>query len=184
MDFRTLPQPARLAGAQSLMRAAGYGPSRHLALVYETTGNPDNRRTAVVLQAMLKPIFVDLAIRTVELQVHLRDLGQHQFELGSASWYADFNDASNFLDLLRAGAGNNYAGYRNPRFDAAMDKAQKDAAPAIRSRDLQSAEAIALSDYPWIPARFPSQSDVVNPRVGGWIANIRDFQPTRWLWIR
>jgi oligopeptide transport system substrate-binding protein len=130
---------------------------------------------------MLKPIYIDLTIQTVELQIHLRNLRQHQFQLGSANWYADFNDASNFLDLLRSGSGNNYAGYHNPRFDSAMDAAANEPDPARRGRDLAAAEAIALADYPWVVTRFPVQSDVVAARVKGWTANVRDFQPTRWL---
>jgi oligopeptide transport system substrate-binding protein len=183
MEFRKLPFPARLAQAQALMRDAGYGPFQRLRLTYETTLNSDYQRMAVVFQAMLKPIYIDLSIQTVELQIHLRNLRLHQFELGSANWYADFNDASNFLDLLRQGSGNNYAGYRNPRFDAAMDAAENEPNAATRGRDLAGAEAIALKDYPWVPLRFPAQSDVVSPRVKGWTANARDFQGTRWLWL-
>ncbi len=183
MDFRKSPFPARLAEAQKLMQAAGYGPFQRLRLSYETTTNPDNRRMAAILQAMLKPIYIDLTLQTVELQIHLRNLRQHQFELASANWYADFNDASNFLDLLRSGSGNNYAGYRNPRFDAAMDAAANEPDAAKRGRDLAGAEAIALADYPWVVTRFPAQSDVVAARVKGWTANARDFQATRWLWL-
>ena len=181
MDFRKLPFPARVAEAQKLMQAAGYGPFQRLHLTYETTTNPDYRRVAAILQAMLKPVYIDLAIQTVELQMHLRNLRQHQFELGSANWYADFNDASNFLDLLRAGSGNNYAGYRNPRFDSAMDAAANEPDPARRGRNLAAAETIALADYPWVVTRFPVQSDVVAARVKGWTANVRDFHNTRWL---
>jgi oligopeptide transport system substrate-binding protein len=112
------------------MQAAGYGPFQRLHLSFETTTNPDNRRLAAILQAMLKPIYIDLTIQTVELQIHLRNLRLHQFELASANWYADFNDASNFLDLLRSDSGNNYAGYRNPRFDAALDAAASEPDPA------------------------------------------------------
>ena len=119
----------------------------------------------------------------MELQIHLRNLRQHQFELASANWYADFNDASNFLDLLRTGSGSNYAGYHNPRFDAAMDAAAGEPDSGKRGRDLAGAEAIALADYPWVVTRFPAQSDVVAARVKGWTANPRDFQPTRWLWL-
>ena len=135
MDFRGLPLPARLAEAQKLMRDAGYGPVQRLHLTYETTINSDNRRLAAIFQAIMKPIYIDITIESVEFQVHLRNLRQHQFQLASANWYADFNDASSFLDLLRINSGNNYAGYRNPRFDAAMDAAdnQRDAAK-LRAR--------------------------------------------------
>jgi oligopeptide transport system substrate-binding protein len=183
MDFRKTPFPARLAEAQKLMQAAGYGPFQRLRLNYETTINSDNRRLAVIFQAMLKPIYIDLSIQTAELQIHLRNLRLHQFELGSANWYADFNDASNFLDLLREGSGNNYSGYRNPRFEAAMDAAENEPDPGRRGQDLSGAEAIALKDYPWVPLRFPAQSDLVSAKVKGWIANARDFQGSRWLWL-
>jgi oligopeptide transport system substrate-binding protein len=181
MDFRKLPLPARIAEAQKLMQAAGYGPFQRLHLTYATTANPDNRRLATILQAMLKPIYIDLTLQTTELQIHLRNLRQHQFQLASANWYADFNDASNFLDLLRTNSGNNYAGYRNPRFDAAMDTAANESDLTRRGHDLVAAESIALADYPWLVTRFPVQTDMVASRVQGWTANARDLEPSRWL---
>jgi oligopeptide transport system substrate-binding protein len=181
MDFRGKPFPARLAEAQRLMQAAGFGPFERLHLNYQTTPNGDNRRLAVIFQAMLKPIYIDLAIETVEAPVQLRNLRLHQFQLASASWYADFDDAANFLDLLRSDSGNNYAGYRNPKFDAALDTAERESDMAKRVRALAAAEAMAINDYPWVPLRFPAQSNLVSPKVKGWIANARNFQPSRWL---
>ena len=43
---------------------------------------------------------------------------------------------------------------------------------------------MAIRDYPWVPTRFRAQSDLVSPKVKGWNANIRDFQPTRWLSVK
>jgi oligopeptide transport system substrate-binding protein len=183
MDFRTLPYPVRVAEAQKLMRQAGYGAFNRLALTYATTGNSDNRRLAAIFQAMVKPIFIDLKITTSDFQIHLRNLRQHQFQLASAIWLADFNDASNFLDLLRSDSGNNYAGYNNPKFDQLMDAAQMEPDLKKRAGLLRGAEKTALADYPWLAIRFASQSDLVNPAVKGWVANVRDFQRTRWLWL-
>ena len=109
MDFRGLPLPARLAEAQKLMRDAGYGPFQRLHLNYETTINSDNRRLAAIFQAIMKPIYIDISIESVEFQIHLRNLRLRQYQLASSNWFADFNDASNFLDLLRSDGGNNYA---------------------------------------------------------------------------
>lgn len=184
MDFKSLPYPARLAQAKGLMKAAGYGPANRLHLTYMTTTNPDSKRTAAVFQAMARAIYVDLDIQSVELQVELRNLHQRQFQLGAASWLADFNDASNFLDLLRSGSGNNYSNYRNPRFDAAMDAAQAQTDLAARGKALLAAEKLALADYPWLVTRFASQSEVVQPYVKGYVQNVRDYNRTRWLWIQ
>jgi oligopeptide transport system substrate-binding protein len=181
MDFRKEPFPARLAEAQKLMERAGYGPFQRLRLSYQTTALGDNRRLAVIFQAMLKPLYVDLDIQVMDAPVQLRNLRLHQFQLASASWYADFNDASNFLDLLRSDSGNNYSGYRNPGFDAALDAAERESDAGKRGRALAAAEAMALKDYPWVPLRFPAQSDLVSPKVKGWSANVRDFHLSRWL---
>ena len=49
---------------------------------------------------------------------------------------------------------------------------------------LQGAERIALTDLPWLPIRFLSQSEAVGPRVGGYVQNPRDFNRSRWLWVK
>jgi oligopeptide transport system substrate-binding protein len=163
------------------MRQAGYGPANRLALTYATTISPDNRRLAAVLQAMLSQIYVRLAIRAADVPNHFRSLRAHDYDLGLANWYADINDASNFLDLLRSGAGNNYAGYRNLAFDRLMDRAAAEPDAAKRGALLAQAEKTALADYPWIPLRFPAQTDLVAPGLKGWIANPRDLHRSRWL---
>jgi oligopeptide transport system substrate-binding protein len=183
MDFAKLPYPARLAQAQSLMRAAGYGPGKPLHLTLETSFDPNRKRVAIVLQAMLKPIYVDLRLEQADLPVHLHNLALHRFEMGSAQWSADFNDASNFLDLLRSGSGKNYAQFSDPRFDAAMDAAQREADARKRGALLLGAEKIALAAYPWLVTSFDSTHDLVQPYVKGWIDNIHDINRTRWLWI-
>jgi oligopeptide transport system substrate-binding protein len=181
MDFRAMPLPQRFAEAQKLMQAAGYGPFNRLRLTYCTSASPDFRRLAAIAQATMKPIYVDLDIQVNDLPVLLRNLSQHQFQLGSASWFADFNDASNFLDLLRSDSPNNYAGYRNPKFDAAMDAARAEGDTARRAALLAGAEKIALADFPWLVTRFYAQTDLVQPAVKGWAENARDIHPSRWL---
>ena len=180
-DFRGKSYATRLAEAQTLMRQAGYGPANRLELSYAITTSPDNRRLAAVLQAMLSQIYVKLAITATDVPNHFRALRTHDYDLGIANWYADVNDASNFLDLLRSGAGNNYAGYRNPAFDRLMDLAAAQPDAARRGILLAQAEATALKDYPWIPLRFPAQTDLVAPELKGWAANPRDLHRSRWL---
>jgi oligopeptide transport system substrate-binding protein len=183
MDFRAMPMTARIAQARRLMQQAGYGETRRLRLALETTNDPDNKRLAVVLQAMLRPVFVDLDIRSVDLQIHYRNMQTGNYEIATAVWIADFNDATNFLDLLQSAGGNNYARYRNPRYDAALAAARGEADPERRGRLLLAAEKIALGDYPWIPWRFRVTQDLVQPWVKGWIANVRDYNRSRWLRI-
>jgi oligopeptide transport system substrate-binding protein len=120
----------------------------------------------------------------MDLKIELSNLRQHQFQLGAASWFADFNDASNFLDLLRSDASNNYAAYRNPRFDAAMDAAQAEPDLKARGQKLLAAERLALADLPWLVTRFNAQTELVQPYVKGYVPNMRDANRTRWLWLQ
>jgi len=184
LDFRSMPYPARLALAKRLMQDAGYGPFNKLTLNYLTPGNPDNKRLAAVFQAMARQIHVDIRITTADYALVLRAMRQGQYQLGYTNWLADFSDASNFLDLLRSGIPGNYAGYRNPKFDAAMAAAEAEPDTARRIKLLQAAERIALADLPWLPIRFLSQTEAVAPKVGGYVPNARDFNASRWLWIK
>ena len=184
LDFKPMPYPARLALARRLMQDAGYSPFNRLALTYAATGNPDSKRLAAVFQAMARQIYVDIRITVSDYALELRTLRAHQYQLGYTNWLADFDDASNFLDLLRSGSPGNYAGYRNPKFDAALDAAEREPHAGKRAQLLKSAERIALADLPWLPIRFLSQSEAVGARVGGYVPNRLDYNRSRWLWIK
>ncbi len=181
MPIRTLTAVERLAKAQWLMNQAGFCPDRHLSLVYETFEEPNNRRIAAVLQAMMRPIWVDIDVRAMDASAHASNLKQGDYDLGAASWFADFDDASNFLDLLRPSSGNNYGGYRNPLFVTLLDAAQDEPDAVKRTDLLRQAEATALNDYPWIPVRFRVSQNLVQPYVKGWVDNPRDIHLARWL---
>jgi oligopeptide transport system substrate-binding protein len=183
LDFEAMAFPQRLAKAQALMRQLGYGPTHRLHLTFLTSTNADNRRVGAMTQGMLAKIYVDLNLVSSESGVYLNTLQQHDFDLGFASWIADFNDASNFLDLLHTGAGENYGGYSNPKYDALLDRAQQQSDLKARGRMMAQAEQMALDDYIWAPLYFMVTRDVVQPYVKGWIPNVKDFNHTRWLSI-
>ncbi|HEY0106091.1 MAG TPA: peptide ABC transporter substrate-binding protein [Rhizomicrobium sp.] len=182
-DFRPLAPAERLKKAQWLMLQAGYGPDNPLRLTFETFEEPNSRRIAAVFQAMLRPIWVYIDVTAIDAAVHSRNMTGGNFDLGAASWFADFNDASNFLDLLRSDAGNNYGGYRNPAFDALLNAAQQERDTPARGRLLARAERLALQAYPWIPLRFRTSQNLVQPYVRGWVDNRSDMHPTRFLWL-
>jgi oligopeptide transport system substrate-binding protein len=181
LDFANAPYADRIAKAQALMRAAGYGPQRRLTLTFETIADPDSKRFAAAIQDMLKQIYVDIDIVSVDIQIHFANLQQHNFELAGSSWVADYNDATNFLDILRWKSGNNYGYYHNPAYDALLDEAQEQTDVAKRGAMLRAAEQIAMNDYAWIPVRFMVTRDLVQPYVKGWVSNVRNINRSRWL---
>jgi oligopeptide transport system substrate-binding protein len=183
MPFRAMPYPQRIARAQALMRAAGYGPENRLRTTLATSLTPDERRNAAAFQAMLKAIYIDVAIVNSDLQIHYHKLNVLDFDLAQARWIADFNDAMDFLGLFRSTSGKNYGGYRSPKVDALLAWADAEKDARVRGQILLQAERQILADFVWIPTRFPSVAVLVQPYVKGWITNIRDFNRTRWLWV-
>jgi oligopeptide transport system substrate-binding protein len=132
---------------------------------------------------MLRAIYIDVDINQSDIAVHYHRLQEQDYDLGGAGWIGDFNDATNFLDLLRSDSANNYGKYNNPKFDALLDKAQMEADPKTRGRLLAEAEQMAMNDVAVIPTVFPRTTELVRPYVKGWIPNIRDINRTRFLWI-
>ncbi|MDE2183359.1 MAG: peptide ABC transporter substrate-binding protein [Alphaproteobacteria bacterium] len=183
LRFADMPMPARLAKARALLAELGYGPRHPLHMTLLTTVTPDGRRNAVAFQAMMAKIAISIDIAAVEGQVFQQMVQGHAFDIATPSWIADFNDASNFLDLLRSGSGENYAAYSNPQYDALLAKADGSADPSARAELMRRAEQMALDDEAWVPAYFMVTRDLVSPRVKGWIANPRDVNRTRWLTI-
>jgi oligopeptide transport system substrate-binding protein len=183
MDFKPLPFPERLAKARWLMSQAGYGPDNPLRMNLETFEEPNNKRMAAVIQSMWRQAWIYVDITAIDAVVHGENMRSNNFDVGVVSWFADFNDATNFLDLLRADSGNNYGRYTNPAFDAALNAAQQEPDARRRGLMLAAAERMALKDYVWVPLRFRTTQDLVQPYVRGWVDNARDMHRSRWLWL-
>ena len=104
------------------------------------------------------------------------------FEVSYSGWIADFNDPMAFLYLLDSKTGEmNYGGYANPRYDALLAAADSEPDLAKRAEILRQAEMQMLSDMPVMPYFFATSDTLVNPKNTGWVDNIIDLHPTRYL---
>jgi oligopeptide transport system substrate-binding protein len=183
MRFKTLPFEQRLARAQELMRAAGYTPERPLRIRLATTTNAVTRQTIAPLQEMWRRIYVAIDVDQTDTQINYQKLEDGDFDVGTAVWIADYNDPSNFLDVLRTGGGNNYSRYSNPKFDALLDQATTERDLAKRGQILAQAEQMMLDEYPLVFVRFQTQPVIVQPYVKGWVPSNKQLNRTRWLTV-
>jgi oligopeptide transport system substrate-binding protein len=185
LNFHAMPYPQRLERARSLMQAAGYGPNRRLETTYMIRATVPGiyRSISAVVQQMLAQIFVDIAIIPNDMQVFYPAIQVHDFDIAQSGWQADFNDASNFLDLYRTGSGNNWGEYSNPAFDAMMDSAQADPDLGNRGRKLAAAETIMLNDFAAAPLFYWTSLNLTWPYVKGFQANAMDYHRSRWVTI-
>lgn len=184
-DFKSLPYPERYRQAQALMREAGFGPNNRLQAGYliRSTAPGYQRSIGAALQQMFALIYLDISIIPVDAQVFYKQIQEHDFELAQPGWQADFNDASNFLDIFKTGGGNNWGNYSNPQFDNLMNAASADVNLESRAGKLGQAEKILLKDQAFMPLFFWVNGNLVRPYVKGFDANAMDVHRSRWISI-
>jgi oligopeptide transport system substrate-binding protein len=186
LDWATMPQAERNALAQKLYAEAGYGPSKPLRfeLLYNTSEN--HRRIAIAITGMWKQVLgAEVTLRNEEWKVYLASRGAKQFQMLRLAWIGDYNDANTFLELMKSDIGSqNAQGYRNPRYDDLMKRAERTIDLAARARLMEDAERIALADLPIIPIYHYVSKRLVKPWVEGWVDNIVDIHPSRYLSVK
>ena len=185
LDFKSLPYPQRYAQAQALMREAGFGPDNRLKATYlmRSTAAGYQRSVSAAVQQMFALIYLDISIIPTDAQVFYKQIQEHDFEIAVPGWQADFDDASNFLDIFRTNSGNNWGVYANPVFDRALDAASEETSLDARGAKLKAAEAILLKDQAFMPLFFWVNGNLVRPYVKGFKANAMDVHKSRWISI-
>jgi len=184
LSFVDLPQAQRLERARMLMQQAGYGPDRRLRFGLSVrASSADARPVPAAIQQMWSQIYVDAEIEQSDAAIFYDLMEEHDYDTGLAGWVADFNDPSNFFDLLRTGGSNNYGEFSNAEYDALLDQAMVERDVEERGRIMARAERIALDQHAWIPMYFHVTDSMQRPYVIGWHNNINDTNRTRWLRI-
>jgi oligopeptide transport system substrate-binding protein len=182
-EWAHLPQVARDRLARQLYAEAGYGPDRpaRFELLYNTSEN--HRRIAIAIAGMWKrTLGADVVLRNEEWKVYLASRAAKSFQVIRQAWIGDYNDANTFLELLKSDIGaQNSEGYANPRFDALMKRAERTIDLDARARLMEEAERIMMDDLPLIPIYHYVSKRLVKPWVDGWVDNIVDIHPTRYL---
>jgi len=176
------PLERRQAEARRLLAAAGYGPDRPLKLEIKHRNSADPVLYMPAVQADWRAIGVDVSLTSNEGQIAYQSYRIRDFEVGDASWIADYDDASSFLTLMQSKTGpTNYGDYKNPAYDALLAKADNEADAVKRAAHLMQAEKMMLEDAPVAPVFFYISKNLVNPNVTGWVDNVPDHHRKRWL---
>ena len=166
------------AKARSLLAQAGYPAGKGLPPValWVNTGE-GNRQIASQIQADLKTIGVTIVIREVDWAAYIAAVSGTKDNAGQAQmfrfgWYLDYPDADAILrPLLHSsnwGPAGNFGRYKNPEFDALVDKALAVTDPKERAELYRRAETIAvMDDAVWIFLNYYQASTLYKPYVKG-----------------
>jgi oligopeptide transport system substrate-binding protein len=174
-----------VATARRLLAEAGFPAGRGLPaidLLYNSSEN--HRAVAEALQEMWRrDLGVEVRLTNQELKVVHAARRAGDFQLLRSDWVGDYLDPATFLDIFRSDSGNNYTGWTNPEYDAALFAAARTADPAARFALFQKAEALLLDAVPLIPLYHYTHVFLLQPAVKGWHPNLLDHHPYKHVWL-
>jgi oligopeptide transport system substrate-binding protein len=172
----------RQAEARRLLAAAGYGASRPLKLQVKTFNNPTSLEVIQSIQSDLKSVGVETSIRLEDGIVALQSFEIRDFQVGNVGWIADYDDPTTYLGLMRSDTGaQNYGDYKNPAYDALLNKADNEPDAGKRADYLAQAEQMMLDDADVAPIDVGVNLNLVNGNITGWVDNDVDVHPIRYL---
>ncbi len=183
-DFAAWPLRERLAQARALLAAAGYGPAQPLRIRLAFPSSELNRKVAVAIVTLWRQIGVQGELNQKETKSLVADVATGDFDAARFVWLAGFSDPYAFLErLLSTGStvAMNAARYRNPAFDALLERASQEVDLGRRAALLREAEALGLADQPVAPLYYLVGRRLVSARTSGFTDNPRGLYPSWYM---
>jgi oligopeptide transport system substrate-binding protein len=174
-----------VAEARRLLAAAGYPggkgfPATELMWPGSGAANP----LAEAVQQMWKEnLGIEIPIVMRESKACYEALQSLRYQITVSGWIGDYLDPTTFLDLLRANNDNNQTGWKDPAYDALLDRAARTLDPVARFALLRQAEAQAIQAMPFIPLFHGVARGLRRPDVHGWYENVLGVHPYKAIWL-
>jgi peptide/nickel transport system substrate-binding protein len=142
--------------AKELLDAAGYpavdGVRFHITM--KTSPDENTRLMVAVMQQQLREVGIALDIRSFEFATFFSDVTHGAFQMYGLRWIGGNEDPSIFEYAFHSAKfppnGANRAFYSNPKLDALIDKARREAAPEVRKLLYADVQQIVAIDVPYI----------------------------------
>ena len=180
---------ARQQDAKALLQKGGYSAEHPLTFTVTYDTSPWKKQLVLAVVDMWQKAFGDLikvSLENEEWKVFLKTMDNHQFDIGLLDWKADYNDASDWVELITCGSGNNYGQSCNQEVTENFRKAvsQKDEQAEIPY--MTKAIKAAMNDYIILPLYNYSYNHLMSKRIAGFTAqnDHMNMIQSKWLYFK
>ena len=137
-------------------------------------------KLGVELQQMWRDALgIEIELRQIERKVFLNSQSRLDYDISASSWIGDYNDANTFLDMYVSSSGNNRTGWKSPRYDDLIHRANMQTDLRRRAELFREAETILVADdVPIVPIYFYTGFNYFDPaKITGLTQNLLDEHP-------
>ena len=118
---------------------------------------------------------IDIEIEEVPFKLKVQKQYAHTFDIVSAGWNPDYDDAMTYLDMFTTNSPNNDPQWSNPDYDALIKKATAEPDTKKRLGYMHDAEKLLISQFPLTPLYWPGSTVLTKSYVKDWV--IRKSSP-------
>ena len=184
-DWFRLTQAERNAQAKQLLADAGYSEQKPLSFTLLYNTSDQNKKQAIAAASMWKKnLGANVTLQNQEWKTMLNTRHEGNYDVARATWCADYNEPSSFLNMMLSDASTNTGFYRSPAFDALIARSLNTADDKQRAAIYQQAEAQLDKDSALVPVYYRVSVRLVKPWVGGYTGkDPQDRQEVKYYYI-
>lgn len=146
-----------------------------------TAQGPHEKRCQAIEDNWFKLFGIHVKLHASERKILIPALQAGDFDIATASWVADFPDASNFLGIYYdSQGGRNFPGWQDENYRKEVDLGTAASDPKERQEHFLKAEKILMDNMVIAPLAFPASPYVVSKRLKGLYCNPMGYIDFRW----
>jgi oligopeptide transport system substrate-binding protein len=182
-EWARWPMAQKVAEAKKLLAEAGVKPGTRYSFSYNTSEY--HKKMAIFAQSEWKTkLGIDIALEAMEFKVLVKKRHDGEFQIARDGFIADYNDATNFLALVRCDSDQNNNRNCNRKAEELINQAEQNDDASKRKQLLTQATKMILDDYPIVPLLQYSLPRLVKSYVGGYsLQNAQDRFRSKDLYI-
>ncbi|MGX3020441.1 peptide ABC transporter substrate-binding protein [Ursidibacter sp. B-7004-1] len=170
-EYANFTQAERNQQAKNLLKEAGYSKQNPITIELTHSNNKNLKHFVVTSKASWEKNLdgmVKINLKGLEWKTLLTEKQQGNFQLISASWFADYNEATTFLSFYHSKNHKNHTGFASEHFDNLLQQSYYTKETEQRAALYAQAEAELEKYQPFIAIYHFMDFFVKSPKLQGY----------------